>query len=538
MTPTIERDEYDWICVGSGAAGLAGALTAGLQGARVLVLEKADRLGGGTAYSYGAMWAGANPFQARAGIDDDLDRAETYLRWLSGGFADDRRLLRLCREAGPTLAYFSEHGIGFRVIRNLPDHYYPTAPGSVREGRDVEVVPLARSEVGLPEEHIEEAPYLPPGVSWSDAIAWGGTGRQHSWNPAEVAARAHLYAAGQGLAAALLRRCRETGVELVRGIGLARLLVEDGRVAGIEAIERGKATQVRSRAGVLLATGGYEANPRLVRAYEAFPDQPNHFTAGAAGDGLIAAAEIGALVSVMPMKLQVMLGYVVPDSEHGFRSAGIQELAVPHTIVVNSKGRRFTDESFFQDTQARLRVFDVYAHRYANLPCYLIFDAQFAAKGSFCGHAPGAPIPDWVTSAATPGQLAARLGIDPDGLESTLDTFNVNAATGEDPDFHRGGLSWAQLAGDSSSGANPNLGTVEREPFYGVELLPSGTAAAGLAADDRGRVLHVRGHAIPGLFAAGNVATCTEYGAGFQAGLTLMSGLVFGRQAALTALKQ
>ena len=498
----------------------------------MLVLEKAERLGGGTAYSYGAMWAGANPFEAAAGIDDDLGQAETYLRWLSGGFADEARLLRLCRDAGPVLGYFAEHGIAFRLIRDLPDHYYPVAPGSIREGRDVEVVPLARSEVGLPEEEIEEAPYLPPGVSWSDAIAWGGTGRQHSWDPAELASRTHLYAAGQGLAAAFLRRCRELGVELVRSTGLARLLVDDGRVVGVET---SGGEQVRARAGVLLATGGYEANPRLVRAWEAFPDQPNHFTAGAMGDGLIAAAEIGGLVSVMPMKLQVMLGYMVPGAEHGFRSAGIQELAVPHTIVVNGNGQRFTDESFFQDTQARLRVFDVYAHRYANLPCYLIFDSQFAAKGSFCGGPPGAPIPDWVPSAVTPAALASRLGLDPAALEATLERFNANAARGEDPDFHRGQLTWAQLAGDSSKGRNPNLGTVAQPPFYGVELLPSGTAAAGLAADDCGRVQHIRGHAIPGLFAAGNVAACTEYGAGFQAGLTLMSGLVFGHFAARTA---
>jgi 3-oxosteroid 1-dehydrogenase len=532
----LQHDEYDFICAGSGAAGLAGALTAAAQGARVLLLEKAERLGGGTAYSYGAMWAGANPLQAAAGIDDDLGRAERYLRWLSGGFADERRLLRLCRDAGPALAHFAELGVAFRLIRNLPDHYFPNAPGSIAEGRDVEVMPFPRSETGLPEEHVEEAPYLPPGVSWSDAIAWGGTGRQHSWSQAELASRAHLYAAGQGLAAAFLRRCRERGVELARAVGLSSLVLDGGRVAGVEVDDGGQAVRLKARAGVLLATGGYEGNPRLVRAYEAFPDQPNHFTAGANGDGLVAAAEIGALVSVMPMKLQVMLGYLVPDDEHGFRSAGIQELAVPHTIVVNAAGRRFTDESFFQDTQARLRQFDVYAHRYANLPCWLVFDSQFAAKGSFRGRPPGAPIPDWVPSAATARGLAECLGIDAAGLEATLERFNAKAAGGQDPDFGRGGLSWARLAGDSSTDRNPNLGTVAQPPFYGVELLPSGTAAAGLAADDRGRVLHVRGHAIPGLFAAGNVATCTEYGAGFQAGLTLMSGLVFGRAAAETAL--
>ncbi|MFI5266399.1 MAG: FAD-dependent oxidoreductase [Chloroflexota bacterium] len=523
--------EYDWICVGSGAAGLAGALTGALSGARVLVLEKSQRLGGGTAYSYGAMWAGANPFQAAAGIQDDVAEAEKYLRWLAGGFEDERRLKRLCHDAGPTLRYFAENGVDFRIIRRLPDHYYPEAPGSVPEGRDVEVAPLLRSQAGVPEEWIEEAPYLPPGVSWADAIAWGGTGRQHSWDAADVEARRPFYAAGQGLVAWLVRRCVETGVQLARGQGPRRLLVEDGRVVGVET-EGGEA--IRARAGVLLVTGGYDAHPTLVRAYEAFPNQPNHFTPAANGDGLIAAAEIGALVSVMPQKLQVMLGYFITD--HEFRSAGIQELAAPHTIVVNTAGRRFADESFFQEMQCSLRVFDVHQHRYANLPCFLIFDEQFAKTYSFAGGAPGSPIPEWVPRAETPAALAARLGIEAAGLEATLNSFNEAAERGQDPAFRRGHLSWAQLAGDAEPGRNPNLGTVAQPPFYGLELHPSGTSAAGLAADDHGRVLHVRGHAIPGLYAAGNVATCSEYGAGFQAGLTLMSALVFGHWAAKTAL--
>jgi 3-oxosteroid 1-dehydrogenase len=237
---------------------------------------------------------------------------------------------------------------------------------------------------------------------------------------------------------------------------------------------------------------------------------------------------------VMPQKLQVMLGYYIDGQD--FRSAGIQELAAPHTMVVNAAGRRFADESFFQEMQCSLRVFDVHRHGYANLPCFLIFDAQFARAYSFAGNPPGEAIPDWVARAETTAALASRLGIDPAGLAGTLEVFNEGAARGQDAAFRRGHLSWAQLAGDAGQGSNPNLGPVSEPPFYGLELQPSGTSAAGLAADDCGRVLHVRGHAIPGLYAAGNVATCTEYGAGFQAGLTLMSGLVFGHWSARTAL--
>ena len=48
--------EYDVVVIGSGAGGLAAALTANTEGQQVLVLEKTDRIGGATAVSGGGMW--------------------------------------------------------------------------------------------------------------------------------------------------------------------------------------------------------------------------------------------------------------------------------------------------------------------------------------------------------------------------------------------------------------------------------------------------------------------------------------------------
>src|SRR5215216_2348107 len=70
----------DVVVVGSGAAGLAAALTAAVGGARVTVLEKAAVLGGTTAMSGAGIWIPANHHMRAAGLDDSPDEALAYLR--------------------------------------------------------------------------------------------------------------------------------------------------------------------------------------------------------------------------------------------------------------------------------------------------------------------------------------------------------------------------------------------------------------------------------------------------------------------------
>jgi 3-oxosteroid 1-dehydrogenase len=533
VTAGVERS-YDWISIGSGAAGLSGALAAARRSGSALVVEKSERFGGNTAYSYGSLWAAANPLQAEAGQADSAADGERYLRWLAAGFADEARLACLARESGAALEELRRSGVPLRIIGGLPDHYHPVAPGTLPVGRCIEVVPVLRSELGELALRLEESPYLPPGVSWSDAIAWGGFGRRYAWDEAAVASRAGLFAAGQGLAARLLLRCHQEGVALLPSAALESLEVAGGRVIGVRLRTAGGPLSVEARRGVLLATGGYESNPALVTAYEPFPQSPSHFTPSITGDGMVAAQEIGAGVAVISTRLFGMLGYwaVEPSGHRRFREAGIHELTAPHTLVVNRAGRRFADESFFQDVMARLADFDVYTHAYRNLPCYLIFDAQFPERHAFAGAPPGSPVPDWVPRAGDLPGLAARLGVDGEALQATVDDFNHWARQGNDPRFNRGTLHWTRVSnGDVSRAGGANLGTVERPPFYGLEMYPSVTGAAGLLADPWGRVMHVRGRPIPGLYGAGHVCAPTESGTGYQAGLTLMSGVLFAQRA-------
>ena len=70
----------DVVVVGSGAAGLAAALAAAVDGAKVLVLEKSPVLGGTTAMSSAGTWVPANHHMLAAGLEDSAEETLAYLR--------------------------------------------------------------------------------------------------------------------------------------------------------------------------------------------------------------------------------------------------------------------------------------------------------------------------------------------------------------------------------------------------------------------------------------------------------------------------
>ncbi|WP_280123327.1 FAD-dependent oxidoreductase [Rhodococcus sp. ZPP] len=73
-------DEVDVAIVGSGGAGLMAALTAAKEGARVLVVESREIVGGATGISAGAAWIPNHGFSTKAlKVHDDLDQARRYI---------------------------------------------------------------------------------------------------------------------------------------------------------------------------------------------------------------------------------------------------------------------------------------------------------------------------------------------------------------------------------------------------------------------------------------------------------------------------
>jgi 3-oxosteroid 1-dehydrogenase len=137
-------------------------------------------------------------------------------------------------------------------------------------------------------------------------------------------------------------------------------------------------------------------------------------------------------------------------------------------------------------------------------------------------------VPQSVASAGTLAELAAKLGIDGDGIEQTVARFNRFAEAGKDEDFHRGEIRWRLANRSGATSANTGLGTIAQPPFYGLELHPSlGTSSAGLLTNEHAQVIHQRRRPIAGLYASGVVAARTELGAGYQAGLNLASAMTY-----------
>lgn len=101
---------------------------------------------------------------------------------------------------------------------------------------------------------------------------------------------------------------------------------------------------------------------------------------------------------------------------------------------------------------------------------------------------------------------------------------------GRDEDFGRGELKWT-LAKEKRGKAPRSLGTLQRAPYYGIELNPTVAGSAGLLTNRHAQVLRFGREPIPGLYAVGNAAARTEYGSGYQAGLTMASGMTFGLMA-------
>ena len=111
----------------------------------------------------------------------------------------------------------------------------------------------------------------------------------------------------------------------------------------------------------------------------------------------------------------------------------------PASMVVNQKGNRFANEALpYNDFPKAFGVYDADAVEFPNAgPGFQIFDRTVRDSQRILSMFPGEPDPDWVVKADTIGELAEKIGIDPDALEATVERFNANAAERQDPDFGR-----------------------------------------------------------------------------------------------------
>ena len=317
------------------------------------------------------------------------------------------------------------------------------------------------------------------------------------------------------------------------GTLLLRTAVRDLRADGggwVAALEGPAAwTEVRTGA-VLLATGGFQGDPELVKSLIGWDADrlPVRANPGSVGDGLRLGRAAGAALS---RSLGGFYGHLIPDRVARFdadRYLPLTQYHSGHSILVNVRGRRFADESRGDETSNQLVV------REPEGRAVLICDERARRE-----HAVGPPYPhgqvvDRFAEAAVAGGRLARAqtvevlvaqiagwGVDPVALARTLADYDAAA---------RG----AAVALDAPLPTEP--APLREPPFHALAVAPSITFGfGGLRVDADGRVLDRDGRWVRGLYAAGADAGGLQ-GPGYVGGLAL--GLVFGPRAVEAVRRQ
>lgn len=524
------------VVLGSGAAGLSAALAAAIAGARVTVLEAADAIGGTTAMSGGVAWVPGNPWAARAGVADSEEAGLEYLRRLDLGDVDADLEVAYVRRAVGVFEAVERHTPLRWQHMSFPD-YHADLPGGHPEGRGIEILPVSLGPTAV--QRVRVDPYRVPPSTLNEASV-GQPGET------ELSDRVRTGTAtrGCGLVASLAQALLEHGGEIRTSCRATRLRTG---VNGVQGVEAGNETH---RGNVVVATGGFERNEQLVRAFLRGPLVGPASPPTNRGDGLLMGMAVGARLGNMSEAWWAPAMHVEGETIDGapFYRILFTDCAQPGGILVDSNGCRFVDEAAnYSDFGRAFHRFDAGAYAFPSTTSWLIFDARRLGARAFVGDtvwtlAPGepgnAPIADlaeelpWLIRAETIAALAEQIGVSPAHLGESVARFNEQAASKVDSDFGRGSFVY-----DRFSQGGAEVRPVSGPPFYALRVVPGALGTkGGLKTDADGRVLRAdTGNAIPGLFAAGNAAA-SPFGCAYPGpGATIGPAIVFGWSAGQAA---
>jgi succinate dehydrogenase/fumarate reductase flavoprotein subunit len=554
-----EDPAFDVVVVGSGAGGLATAVTAARGGLKVLVLEKQAHYGGTTARSGGVLWIPCNAHSRALGIEDSLDEARRYLVCEAGAAFDPARVDAFLAQ-GPRMVDFFERETQVRFVP-VPafSDYHPARPGGRPGGRSILAAPFDARELG-PEaarlaHPLRDITFVGMMFNASEEVSHFFNATRSLRSAAYVTrrllthafelarhGRAQRLTNGNALAARLARSAFDAGVMIVTQAPVIQLCIDGGRVTGVQYRAGAEVRRATARHGVVLASGGFPQNAQL-RA-RLFPHRRHHSPAspGNTGDGWQMAQAVGAATrSDLANNAAWIPVSLVP---RGHDAPGVFPHLIdrykPGIIAVDLGGRRFVNEadSYHDVGQAMQRS-------HPDAEAWLIADHR-AIRRYGLGFAKPFPLPLWphlrsgyLLRGASIALLAHRMAVDPAQLERTLEDYNAAARVGLDPAFGKGGTAYNRFLGDRLHQPNPCVAPLETPPFYAVKLRMGDLGTfAGIQTDETARVLTAEGVPVPGLYAVGNDALSIMGGAYPGGGITLGPALTFGYIAGLELAKQ
>ncbi|MBQ7167791.1 MAG: flavocytochrome c [Treponema sp.] len=439
----------DIVVIGAGGAGLSAATEAAGKGAKVILLEKMGIAGGNTNSATGGLNASETKVQAQLGIADSNE--QYYQDTMKGGYnLNDPEL-----------------------VRNMVEKSAETVDWLMSLGADL-------SDVGKMAGSTNSRTHRPQGGA----------------------------AIGVHLVPVLEKAAKDAGVEIRYNSKVTDIMEENGKAAGVKVTSADGDYTVRAGA-VIIATGGFGANPDMVVKYKA--DLAGFGTTnhkGATGDAFAWVEKFGAELVQME---QIQTHPTVVPSNGVMITEAVRGNGA---IMVNREGKRFGNEMATRDVMSA----DVLAQ--TGKTAYLLFDQGvreslkaiegYAKKGL-------------LTEGATPAELAGKLGMDAASLEATVAAYNGYQKSGSgDPDFGRK--------------ASEMPRALETGPFYAVEVGPAiHHTMGGIKIDTKAQVITKSGAAVSGLFAAGEV-TGGVHGGNRLGGNAVADICVYGKIAGDSAL--
>ncbi|HEX2483933.1 MAG TPA: FAD-dependent oxidoreductase [Myxococcota bacterium] len=464
----VERwdDQCGVLVVGLGAAGAAAVLEARAAGAEVLALERASAGGGTSALSGGVLYlGGGTPLQKECGFEDSPEEMFKYLMASCGPRPDEPRIRLYCEGSVDHYHWLLDQGVPFKAV--FYPHYSgepPTDDGLVYSGTE-NAWPYDRVARPAPRGHVPQVPGQ----------------------------------AGPLLMQKLLAAVGGSGATVQVDTRVLALVVDDGgAVLGAIARSGGRERAIRARGGVVLATGGFINDARMLALHAPHLARCRYRVGAEGDDG--GGIRLGLAAGGAPMNLgmgSVSLPVTPPK-------------AILKGVLVNGLGQRFVNEDAYF---GRLGECALVHH---DGRCFWILDDATFVRPD---------VPRRVAAVGeTIGELERELAMPEGALAGTIDLYNRHAARGEDPLFHKK-AEWVV--------------PLEQPPFGALDCTVDGSLYAaftlgGLHVDGEGAVRTPAGRPIPGLYAAGRASACLA-APGYASGLSLGDGTFFGRRAGRAA---
>jgi succinate dehydrogenase/fumarate reductase flavoprotein subunit len=567
----VSGSEYDVLVLGAGAAGMAAALFAALAGAKVLLVERTEYVGGTSALSGGTTWVPLTRYQRNASSHindpDSLEKVSQFLDLAVGEHAP-RAMREAFLAAGPAAIHtlVDNTDVDFRVCAFHPD-YMADLDGATGCGRALEPLPYITRHLGknlallrppIPEFTVlngmminrqDIGHLLNRFKSVESALYTVRLGMRYVWDRVRYGQTARSVM-GHALIARMLSSALKLGIDIVTNTDASKIEPLGGgkhRVT-LNGSQSGNtdSREILVTGGVILAGGGMGRDPEKRKMfYPSLAQEYSPTAPGCAGTAHRLVESMGSWYGNKEDQPAFWAPCSIRQRKDGTTAVFphfVFDRAKPGILTVNQNGDRFVNESlsYHEFGKAMLNPDN------KATPAYIIADTAAITKYGLgmvrLGGDPLSPYlkDGYLIKGNTLAELASKLAIPEANLKAAVAQMNAAANSGLDTQFQRGTTVYQRANGDPDHcGPNPCLGVLTEGPYYAVHLYPTDIGSAkGLMSDVDGQLIRADGSVIEGIYACGNDLNSIMGGNYPGPGITIGPGIVFGYLAAQNAVQR